>query len=267
MQSAAGSLEFSPEQLASYLDRRSTDLLCAQKLYDIGNYGWLDQENIDPAYLGHAMWQTNPPTEVDWDFLFFGTAVGTRPTEKQVLLMVAGNDFEGTMRAARLSLGLCLIHQELALKATLSENHYFWIHQMHTVLLLNMASDRVREYFIAAIFSESADAYKRKGNRNNWFVTPFIEARDAPKNSRTIPSLTALLEKLPKMAGKIYEWREQRNAMTHEISTRLARRQKEVIDRQQQAFDEETEHGKNLPPPRWRRDYFLFSYIHILEFV
>jgi len=230
--------ELSPEQLANYLDRRAEVLLREKRLYDIGNYGWLDQDNVDPAHAGHAMWQTDPPVEVDWEFLFNGAAVSSRPTENQKTLIVAGHDFEGVMRAARVSIGLCLIHEELALKAIFSENHYFWIHQMHAVLLLNIASDRIREYFVVAMFKCTADAYKRNGKKTGWFVTPFVEAREKSGDAPAIKEIDDLLKKMPQMANQVFQWREQRNSITHEISSRLARRQKEVIDRQQQAFDD-----------------------------
>lgn len=225
------------EKLVKYLDQEAGNLLLTHDVYDIGNYGWQSEDTVDPKYIGHAMWQTNPPTEMEWDYLFDNVPVKHRPTEKEKLLTVAGSDFEGLMRASRLSIGLCLLHKTIAAKTPLEDNHYFWLHHTDSILQLNMASDRIREYFLVAFFNETSDTYKRKGKNNGWFTTPFIEARAYCQNNQVNQNITDAVTGLPDLAEIIFPFRETRNEVVHEISTILGRMHKDLVESQQQAFD------------------------------
>ncbi len=191
-------------KLVEYLDREATDLLLSHAVYDIGNYGWQSEDTEDPEYIGHAMWQTNPPVETEWDYIFNTGVVRHRPTEKQKLLTVAGNDFEGLMRASRMSIGLCLLHKSIAMQKPLADNHYFWLHHTDSILQLDIASDRLREYFIVTFFDETSERYKSKSNgrKNNWYVTPFIQARDSCQKNGFNNDITNAVAWLPDMAEK-----------------------------------------------------------------
>jgi len=225
------------EKLVEYLDQEVGNLLLSSDVYDIGNYGWQSEDTEDPNYIGHAIWQTNPPVEAEWEYLFGDGPVRHRPTEKEKLLTVAGNDFEGLMRASRLSIGLCLLHETIAARKPLDDNHYFWLHHTDSILLLNMASDRIREYFLVAFFDETSDGYKRKGKNNGRFVTPFIKANDLCRSAALSKNIVDAVAALPDMADRIYSFRESRNGIVHEISTKLGKMQEEFIEDQQQAFD------------------------------
>ena len=225
------------EKLVEYLDQEAGCLLLSQGIYDIGNYGWKSENTEDPEYIGHAMWQISPPMETEWDYLFCNGPVRHRPTEKEKLLIVSGSDFEGLMRASRLSIGLCLLHGTIAIQKPLDDNHYFWLHHTDSILQLNMASDRMREYFVVAFFDETSDSYKKKGRKNGWFVTPFIEARDYCQQKQIKQNIVSAVMSLPDMAEKIYLFRESRNGLVHEISTKLGKMHKELVESQQQAFD------------------------------
>ncbi|MEN6623366.1 MAG: hypothetical protein ABFD50_17695 [Smithella sp.] len=228
------------EKLVEYIDQEAGNLLLSQAIYDIGNYGWQSEDTEDPDYIGHAMWQINPPVEIEWDYMFDNGPVRNRPTEKEKLLTVAGSDFEGLMRASRLSIGLCLLHEKIAVQKPLDDNHYFWLHHTDSILQLNMASDRIREYFIVAFFDETSDSYKKKGRKNGWFVTPFIEARDYCKKEQIKPRIVDAMTPLPDMAERIYSFRESRNGIVHDVSTKLGKMHKELVESQQQAFDSKT---------------------------
>ncbi len=234
------------EKLVEYLDQEASNLLLSNDVFDIGNYGWLSEDTEDPDYIGHAMWQINPPVETEWEYLFGNGPVRHQPTEKEKLLTVAGNDFEGLMRASRMSIGLCLLHKSIAVQKPLDENHYFWLHHIDSMLQLNMASDRIREYFIVAFFDETSKTYKDKGRKNSWYVTPFIQARDHCQENQIKPNIANAVTPLPDMAGKIYSFRELRNGIVHNISTKLGKMHKELIERQQQAYDT-TNIVKNRP--------------------
>lgn len=228
------------EKLVEYIDQEAGNLLLSQAIYDIGNYGWQSEDTEDPDYVGHAMWQMNPPVEIEWDYMFDNGPVRNRPTEKEKLLTVAGSDFEGLMRASRLSIGLCLLHEKIAVQKPLDDNHHFWLHHTDSILQLNMASDRIREYFIVAFFDETSDSYKKKGRKNGRFVTPFIEARDYCKKEQIKPSIVDAVTPLPDMAERIYSFRESRNGIVHDVSTKLGKMHKELVESQQQAFDSKT---------------------------
>lgn len=237
------------EKLVEYLDQEAGSLLSSKKIYDIGNYGWKSEDTEDPEYIGHAMWQISPPVETEWDYLFGNGPVRHRPTEKEKLLIVSGSDFEGLMRASRLSIGLCLLHETIAIQKPLDDNHYFWLHHTDSILHLNMASDRIREYFVVAFFDETSDSYKHKGRRSGWFVTPFIEARDRCQQERVKQSIVSAVTPPPGMAEQIYSFRESRNGTVHEISTKLGKMHKELVESQQQAFDSKAmpDLGKDIP--------------------
>lgn len=225
------------EKLVEYLDQEASNQLLSQNLFDIGNYGWQSEDTVDPDYIGHAMWQINPPVDVDWQYLWGDGPVTVRPTDKEKLLTVAGSDFEGLMRASRLSIGLCLLHKTIAMQRPLEINHYFWLHHTDTILQLNMASDRIREYFLIAFFDENSESYKPKGKKNGWFVTPFLEARDHWESNPITPNISNALVPIPDMAERIYSFRQLRNGIVHDIATKLGKTHKELIERQQKASD------------------------------
>ena len=233
------------DKLVEYLDSEATDLLLSHEVYDIGNYGWQSEDTEDPEYIGHAMWQINPPVETEWDYIFNSGAVRHRPTEKQKLLTVAGNDFEGLMRASRMSIGLCLLHKSIAMQKPLADNHYFWLHHTDSILQLNMASDRVREYFVVTFFDETSETYKSNGRKNNWYVTPFIQAIDSCQENGVNNNITNAVAHLPEMAEKIYAFRESRNGIVHDIATKLGKMHKELIEMQQKAYDSAGENASH----------------------
>ena len=50
------------------------------ELYDIASYGWLNENDPDPEYIGHAMWQIDAPA-IDDQALFEDRPVQRRPKE------------------------------------------------------------------------------------------------------------------------------------------------------------------------------------------
>jgi hypothetical protein len=232
----------SAETIEKYLDRETDSLLLANGVYNIGNYGWLSDEDIDPDAFGHAMWQTDPPLELDWETLNGCGPVRHRPTEKQKLLSVAGNDFEGLMQASRLSIGLCLFHRSVAAKNPLHDNHYFWLHHTNSILQLDMASDRIRDYFTVAFHDKTQKEYNNKDKydgkiKYNWYTTPFVHAADLCRVKPIGGKMNQAVAPLPAIAAEIHAFRELRNEIVHEISTRLGRREKEFVEKQQKAHD------------------------------
>ena len=182
--------------LAEHLEKEIATLLTSHQIYDIGNYGWLNENTPDPEFLGHAMWQIEPPLEFEHDSAFGEAPVCHRPTEYEEVLTISGADFEGLMRLAYRSIGLTLWQKPLAENAPFSENHYFWLHYVNAMFLLNIASDRLREFFIMAHFQKATKKYEKADREHRLFQTPFTQAK-----SHADPSIGELLAKLTLFIG------------------------------------------------------------------
>jgi hypothetical protein len=107
------------------------------------------------------------------------------------------------------------------------------------MILMGAASDRLRDFFVTAHFNQTTDAYnKTKGRWNgykyHWYQTPFVHARTSCD-----PSIADLLEKLASLSEQIYQHREDRNRVVHEIATRTAQTTRELISRQRLQFDQQ----------------------------
>ena len=98
--------EASTPQTARELDAavrgKIEQLLNAAGVWDFHSYGWVNAYDADPEFIGHAMWQTEPPFEHDHLWSIGGRGRPTHPpppevTEVQRLLAVAGADFDGLM--------------------------------------------------------------------------------------------------------------------------------------------------------------------------
>lgn len=228
----------STRKLAEYLDQETEDRLDEHHVYDIGSYGWVDENTADPQFLGHAMWQVDPPLQHEYHSWNGEAPVRHRPTEEEEILVVSGTDFEGLMRFARMSLGLSLWQQELTEDAPFDDNHYFWLHYLSAMVMLNAASDRLREFFVMAFFRDKIKIYEKKGKKHSWYQTPFSEARDA-----TNESMAELLGKLDSLAEEIYQHRDNRNKMIHEVATKVGKWERELTCQKRQRFDEQKNFG------------------------
>ena len=47
--------------LPAALEREVQAALATAAIHDIGSYGWLNEYDADPKFIGHAMWQTDQP--------------------------------------------------------------------------------------------------------------------------------------------------------------------------------------------------------------
>jgi len=240
----------STRKLAKYLDQEIAERLGERQVYDIGNYGWLDEHTPDPQFLGHAMWQVEPPLQYKFHLGFGGTPVGHRPTEEEEVLAVSGSDLEGQMRLARMSLGFSLWQQQIAEEALFDDNDYFWLHCVSAMVMLNAASDRLREFFVMAFFREKVSTYDNKkgtwkGEENKYYYyqTPFIQARDSEARDPADQSMGELLGKLASLAENIFRNREDRNKMVHEVTSMIGKRERELTRKQRQRFDEQQASG------------------------
>jgi hypothetical protein len=95
----------------SFLDALTREVqteLHNASVYPIGSYGWLNENEADPEFIGHAMWQSDQPL-IDQSSLFGQGPVRRRPKDIEKEILTSGEDFFGVMEALRLSIGLSLI--------------------------------------------------------------------------------------------------------------------------------------------------------------
>jgi hypothetical protein len=201
----------------------------------LSTYGWIDANSVDPEFVGHAMWQTDPAISHDYLSLNKRRA-GERPsppktTEVQQLLAVSGADFDGLMNAARMSIGQLLIQATFLRMRLFGDDRFFDLHHMSSIIYLATASERIREFFVAAAFRKSQRAYqsgKYQGRQRSWYTTPFLEAKETLAKSS--PELGNALSKACPLAEEIRQLRDTRNILIHELATSLGRRERRLLD-------------------------------------
>lgn len=207
------------------------ETLHAAGIYDVESFGWLDADRPDPKFIGHAMWQVEPPVDIDWSgfsarrpFRELPPAIMSTPAWLKAL-QVSGTDFTGLLKAARMSIGLFLV--QIKIVDFFSYDDMMDMHRMSAIIYLATATDRLREFLIAAAFHESPKEYLHRGDiykskKRSWYSTPFSEAADMTG--------AAALAKLQPMASRIQNLRITRNKLVHEISTSMARHERARIE-------------------------------------
>jgi hypothetical protein len=83
--------------------------LLDEHVYAIDVYGWVNHDEVDPEYLGHNLWQTDPPFKADFETLLGGGMVRYEPTLRDEVLTRSGEDFGAVMIAARQVMGMAFL--------------------------------------------------------------------------------------------------------------------------------------------------------------
>jgi hypothetical protein len=213
------------KKLLAAIDEEAERLLRAHHIYDVLSYGWSGPDTPNDEYVGLAMWSTQPPFEPDWEALTSeGKPVTYAPTKSDEVLLRNGEDFVGTMEFARHSLGLALCYSCIEnQKYNIFGRAPFW-HAIATGLLwLNIASDRLRDYFLMARFGQNAKAYSKSYKNKNQtkeapsFAAPF---EDALKSAT--PDNLEILTNVVHLAKKLRAYRSDRNVIVHEVASKSA---------------------------------------------
>jgi hypothetical protein len=226
-----------------------TALLHANQIYDLGSYGWIDADTHDPDLVGHAMAQTD---SFAWRFLLAAMDSPSPPklTNWQKSLAISGGDFEGLMETARLSIGLMLFQD--AHRENAHAREFLSLHLMGAMFLLGAASDRLRDFFIAAVFHKIAerpragfptDYYARRSFQNrdrHQYVTSFYEAA-LSKLAAPHGSIASSLAKLPELAEEIEKFRSMRNDIVHRIATEQGQQQHSLVNEPPSKAREDTD--------------------------
>jgi hypothetical protein len=219
------------DELLRLIDTAVERVLSEAGVYNIDSHGWLDVDTVDPEFAGHAMWQISPP----YEFLFYSSRPHRRPNVLDCILTVSGNDFIGLMHAARDSIGLCLLHKSLAEKRPLEIDKKFWLHHASSLMFLNIASDRMRKFFIAASFKCSSADYESKSNKSKKYTAPFVDACAGCKGGDV--ALEELFEEVKELSNSVFEYRGKRNKMVHEVLSPDGNMHVKLMDIEKESFD------------------------------
>lgn len=182
-----GQLKFiSREKLIEYLDEELRQSLNARGLYEISQYGWLDDGELDPEYCGHALWQEQPP--------------------ELKKLLVLGEEFTCLMRSARHSLGLTCLYHDATDSLLNDSGHSCSFYFADTTNKLSLASDRIREFLISAFTHRSS-------SKENWPSPSKIVS-----NSRAYESFRAPFEHI---LNEVSSWSEGGTALQEHLKSIL----------------------------------------------
>ena len=223
------------------LERDVQEALNEASIYAIGSYGWVSENDPDPEFIGHAMWQVDQPP-LDQSALFGEGPVRRRPKDIEKEILICGEDFCGLMEMSRLSIGLSLVWKSKAQQNPINESNFFWLHHTDSFLKLAMASDRLRDLLIIACTGKAAKHYAKnqKGKSRLTYVTPFDNAGVLiSKRGIYEQNLVKPLRELPAVARELAKFRIRRNAIVHKVATRMAKFIGETATVLQKRFDQE----------------------------
>lgn len=240
--------------IPSAVERDVEATLVAAQVYEIGSYGWLNENDADPDFVGHAMWQTDQPY-IDHNALFGEAPVQRRPNETEKQILTIGEDFCGLMQASRLSIGLALLWEPHARRNVLNDSNYFWLHHTDAFLKLAIASDRLCDLLVVACTGDKPNVFKNANKQNRKYVTPFAEAQKLLSirglNDQRLAKPLALLVQ---DAADIFANIDRRNSIVHKVATRMAKHVQTSVTALQQQFDAKPSSGftpKSSRPADW----------------
>jgi hypothetical protein len=146
------------------LHDEAEELLAKNELWS--SYGWQDEDTPDPEYAGIAMWELNPPFEHDYGFLLEGRTPKHTPTKREEILLGNGEDLMAALAFARSSIGMALCFSEESVPDSGDDkfwlgNDEFWQEYATTLMWLNIASDRLRDFFLMARFGLGEGSVRR----------------------------------------------------------------------------------------------------------
>jgi len=211
------------------LEVEAAELLSRAGIYDVLSHGWLDHDTPHPVNARHARWQTSPPFEPDWTILLQGRVLKYVPTGIEEELTRAGEDFVGTLTCARRFMGKALCYFAARSQASMQDNDGFWQEHATTLQWLSIASERLRDFFVATIFRTTKRKYEKGRRDRRKFTAPYQEAvngQDVLNRQLLVDLLTA--------AAEIEVFRRKRNRIVHEIATRTAVRSLDVLREQRE---------------------------------
>ena len=209
-------------------------LLCSRRLFDIDTFGWLNENDEDPEYIGYVMWALSPPYEHNFESWQNNKPPKRAPTQNEQRLMELGHDFFGLMKTSRHFIGLALLHQT-AVQPIRFEPTEFDFNEFVALTALTAASDRLRDFIIVT-------ALGAKTGKEGEHDKAYDKLRVSDFG----------LEAVELKAGfqAMLEARRARNEAIHGLATRPAHVQKQLISADRKAFEKQRwDAAKNTEVP------------------
>jgi hypothetical protein len=203
--------------LLKALQSESENLLNGDGIFPVMDFGWEDHHTPNSEYVGLAMWTMDAPYELDWERIFRGQSTPV-PTPREKTFLRTGQDFVGTMNLARNAMGVAkysIANSDLSNIA--DDEEPFWEYRAIAAQWLNIAADRIREYFIMARFGKSEGEFNATQPDRPTYARPF-QLRGPNEG----PGASAAAVKLIPLVRRLMAFRRTRNGIVHKIASRVA---------------------------------------------
>jgi hypothetical protein len=215
-----------PDELDAML-MRLLDEVGVRKIED---YGWLDADTEDPNETGYVMWLLDPPYEWDLDGRQNDTLPPRAPTKAEQRMMELIADFFGLMNAARHSIGLAKFYEQRGRRNRPLANE-FEFHELAGLVTLQMAADRIRDFFVIAVLHEPV----KFGHEGDQFRLALCIAE------RKLPTVT---KALAEEAARLDDMKKRRNGAMHRMALEIARFYRDVLEEDRRAYREKRWRGQ-----------------------
>jgi len=202
---------------------RIEELLRSRGVFDVDAFGWLNENGVDPEFVGYAMWTLDPPYDHDLTSWQDNTPPSRAPTKAEQRLMELGHDFFGLMKATRHFIGYALLHQP-AVKPLRVDPVDFDFNEFAALVALTAAADRLSDFIIITTFGAKTDESRQRNT-----------ACDRLRKSGFEDEANALQEGFK----AIQKSRQDRVEVVHGLATQPARVQKQLIAADRKAFEEQ----------------------------
>jgi hypothetical protein len=209
------------------LRNTTEELLRGRGVFDVDAFGWLNENDVDPEFVGYAMWALSPPYDHDFDGWQNNTPPARAPTKAEQQLMELGHDFFGLIKTARYFIGHALLHQPAVLPFRIEPTD-FDFNEFAALVALTAAADRLSDFIIVTTLGRKTN---EQGERN--------KACDKLRLSALGSEADALQEGF-KTIGKA---REARQKVVHGLATQPAHVQKRLIAADREAFEKQRWHA------------------------
>jgi hypothetical protein len=211
------------EKFFRELHDEAEELLQKHEIYKILSYGWADEDTPDKEFIGLAIWQMSPPFKHDLVSLMGNRTPTYSPTKRDEILLQNGDDFVGAMLFARRSLGVALCFAAISEPNAFGGNEEFWQEYATTLMWLNIASDRLRDFFLMARFGQRKKQYGLAKS----YSEPFTKAAQGASGN-----LQECLVQLSHITEELQKHRKDRDEVVHEVATITAHRAIELLRKQ-----------------------------------
>jgi len=205
------------------LRNATEELLRSRAVFDVDAFGWLNENDADPEFIGYVMWTLDPPYDHDIDAWQNNTPPGRAPTKAEQQLMELGHDFFGLMKTARHFIGHALLHQP-AVRPLRIEPTDLDFNEFDALVALTAAADRLSNFIIVTTLGTMTN---EDGERN--------KACDKLRESGFGIEADALQERFKGIAKS----RKDRVEVVHKLATQPARVERRLIAADREAFLEQ----------------------------